>query len=233
MRKKIRNIALSISAIILIIFLAWDPFNKTYAEEAEVQRENLADGINEMKEDIQNLKKTRIERHEKLVKDIKVFVQNGTEDLDEDNIFFITRKSGFTAEELDNAISDTAFEGIGYAFKQAEDKYGINSIFLIAIAKHESANGTSQLANEKNNLFGFNAIDKDPINAAKKFNNKAESVDYVARFLKENYLDPNGDFYNGLTAKSINKCYASDPNWGDKVEDHMYEVGLKLLEYQQ
>ncbi len=41
-------------------------------------------------------------------------------------------------------------------------KYNINGIFLASIAIHESGWGTSQIANDKNNLFGYGSYDATP-----------------------------------------------------------------------
>ena len=68
----------------------------------------------------------------------------------------------------------------GKDFKKAEEKYEVNAILLMGMAKHETGNGHSYLAKTKNNLFGFNAIDQDPINSANTFKDKGESIDHVA-----------------------------------------------------
>ncbi|MFR2717490.1 MAG: glucosaminidase domain-containing protein [Anaerococcus obesiensis] len=92
----------------------------------------------------------------------------------------------------------------------------------MGMAKHETGNGHSYLAKTKNNLFGFNAIDQDPINSANTFKDKGESIDHVAKFLKENYLSEDGKYYNGISTKSIGKLY--HPEWSNKVDYMMREV---------
>ncbi len=69
-----------------------------------------------------------------------------------------------TAEELENAVNtlkeNNGLKGLGAYFIEAQNKYNINAIMLVAIACLESAYGTSKLAIEKNNLFGLRANDE-------------------------------------------------------------------------
>lgn len=229
--KKFRNVFLSVMAIVLTIILIQDPQSTSQAKQKPHER-RLSEAIEQIKQQVKDLKKSKIDRQNKLKEDLPVFEEKGSDKIDENNLFYIKRKSGYTPEELDYALEGTELKGLGEAFYNAEEKYSINSLFLMSVAKHESGNGTSYLAKEKNNLFGFNAIDQDPIGASKTFDSQAESIDYVANFLNENYLNPDGKFYNGISTEAINICYASDPKWGKKVEGHMLEVGYKLLDYE-
>ncbi|MFR7353692.1 hypothetical protein [Anaerococcus obesiensis] len=71
---------------------------------------------------------------------------------------------------------------------------------------------------------------KIPINTAKTFKDTGESIDHVAKFLKENYLSEDGKYYNGISTKSIGKLYASDPEWSNKVDYMMREVCRNILQ---
>ncbi|MCI5840063.1 MAG: glucosaminidase domain-containing protein [Peptoniphilaceae bacterium] len=198
---------------------------------ADKQTEAFENGIGEINDIIDDLTKSKIDRRDKLQKDLDIFKDSNTKKIDKDNMFYITYKTGLSKDELEQGLKDTQLKGLGEDFKKAEEKYGINAIFLMAMAKHESGNGTSFLANEKNNLFGFNAIDQDPMGASKNFKSKAESIDYVANFLRKNYLNEDGRFYNGTSAEDINISYASDPKWAEKVESLMIEVAYNILDY--
>lgn len=229
MKNRFKNIFVSVLAIVLTVILTSEPQDNSFAKE--YKKGNMEKGVQEINEQVKDLKKSKIERHEKLDKDFPIFKEKGTAKIDEDNLFYIKNKTGFTKDELDYVLSGTELEGLGEAFEKAEEEYSVNSIFLMAVAKHESGNGTSYLAREKNNLFGFNAIDSDPINAATHFKSKDESIEYVAKFLSENYLDPEGKFYNGVSTDAINISYATDLEWSNKVEGHMIEIANKLEEY--
>lgn len=113
-------------------------------------------------------------------------------------------------------------------FYYAEQEYGINGIFLAAIAIHESGWGTSKIALEKNNLFGYMAYDNSPYLSSKEFGTYSEGIDLLARVLVKYYLNPSGTevyggniaegkYYNGKTLSGVNKRYASDSTWSNKV----------------
>lgn len=113
-------------------------------------------------------------------------------------------------------------------FYYAEEQYNINGLFLAAIAIHESAWGTSSIAKNKKNLFGYCAYDSDPYNSASNFESYAEGIDLVARVLANNYLNSSGTviyngniasgrYFSGKTISSVNKHYATDKNWANCV----------------
>ncbi len=133
----------------------------------------------------------------------------------------VTLKSGASAADIDAKLKGTAMEGLGESFVNAESKYGVNAWFLTSLAIHESGYGSSAIAQEKNNLFGFQAYDSSPYASAAKFSTKADSVDYVAKYLSESYLTPGGTYYNGVSIDSIGKRYATDTAWAEKVKKHM------------
>ena len=95
---------------------------------------------------------------------------------------------------LSNQPNDTndVFKNNYKAFYDAEQKYGINGIFLTSIAIHESGWGKSSIASNKRNLFGFGAYDSSPFESAITFEEYSEGVDEVASWLISNYLNPVG-----------------------------------------
>lgn len=80
-------------------------------------------------------------------------------------------------------------------FYYAEQEYGINGVFLASLAIHESGWGTSSIALNKNNLFGYQAYDGSAYYSAKQFNSYAEGIDLLARVLIKYYLNSNGTRY--------------------------------------
>lgn len=113
-------------------------------------------------------------------------------------------------------------------FYNIEQKYNINGIFVAAIGIHESAWGTSRIAQDKNNLFGYKAYDRDPYNSAQQFVTYEECINTVAEALKNNYLTTTGSFYNGTTLEAVNTRYASDKEWHKKVYTYMEYLYDKL-----
>ena len=66
-------------------------------------------------------------------------------------------------------------------FYYAEQEYGINGVVLASLAIHESGWGTSKIALNKNNLFGYQAYDNSPYASSKQFDSYSEGIDLVAR----------------------------------------------------
>lgn len=143
----------------------------------------------------------------------------------------ITEIADVTAEELEKAVNtlkeDNKLKGLGQFFIEAQEKYNINAIMLVAIACLESAYGTSKLAIEKNNLFGLKANDEyrdDPSKYGDYFSTKEDCIDYAAHKLRYQYLelDENADwcYRNGATdIFSIGELWCSNPEWGDYIVD--------------
>ena len=131
------------------------------------------------------------------------------------------------------------FEQNAETFYNAEKKYKINGIFLASVGIHESAWGTSKLAQDKKNLFGYMAYDRDPYNSAATFETYENTINTVAEALSSRYLHvagtkitdeltATGSYFNGTTVKSVNVRYASDEGWADKVFSYMQYLYNKL-----
>lgn len=153
--------------------------------------------------------------------------------------------SGLTLSDfktvLSNNRSDTnnIFEENAELFYNIEQKYKINGIFLASIGILESGWGTSTIAMDKKNLFGYMAYDRDPYNSAKNFESYAEAIDTVAQALSTKYLHMSGvdisdglkatgTYYNGPTIQAVNIKYATDSEWGNKVFENMQYLYNRL-----
>lgn len=166
--------------------------------------------------------------------------ENGTELSKEElleNLSFdmdVGKPSGFSLEQFRKVFSGNPkdengiFESNCDYFYYAEQEYGINGIFLASLAIHESGWGTSKIALNKNNLFGYAAYDGSAYSSAKQFDTYSEGVDLVARVLIKYYLNSSGTsiyggdvadgrYYSGPTMKDVNRRYASDPNWANCI----------------
>lgn len=124
--------------------------------------------------------------------------------------------SPLTSMDLDRAfkaIGADSMIGLGKAFKLAEAEYGVNASFLAAVAVHESDKGTSRIAREKNNLFGWGASDYDPYASASTFLTLESGISVVAYRLRTIYFDQLGL----TTLRAVGSRYATDPEWADKV----------------
>ncbi len=123
--------------------------------------------------------------------------------------------SGLSAKDLESLLSHLPeIKGLGKSFAKAEKDYGVNAIFLMSLARHESGNGTSWLAENNNNLYGYKG---KGAKGYRHFETKDECIQTVAKALKENYLTKGGKYFSGYDLKSVNSRYAEDPQWSTKV----------------
>lgn len=124
-------------------------------------------------------------------------------------------------------------------FYNMEKKYNINGIFLASMAIHESAWGTSQIAKDKHNLFGYGSYDSSPYDSSYEFDSYSECIETVAKSLVKYYLNPpgtviydgelaSGSYYNSPTLAGVNTRYASDQEWHKKVYSYMEMLYNKL-----
>ena len=129
----------------------------------------------------------------------------------------LTKPSGETAAKINNFLQNTAMAGLGDSFMRAEETYHVSARYFVAHAVLESYWGTSAIAHDKHNLFGFNANDSNPYGNATTFPSFDACIQYVAHFIEVEYLSPNGPYYHGPTLRGMNVKYATDPNWATKI----------------
>lgn len=156
----------------------------------------------------------------------------------------LNKPSGFTLEEFKKVLTDSKdvnniFKDNAEYFYYIEEEYGINGIFVAAVGIHESGWGTSKIAKNKYNLFGYGAYDSNPYNGAYTFENYSEAIDLIARVFVKYYINPkgtsiydnqkaSGKYFSGNTLSAVNKKYATDKNWANAVYKHMkYLYGKK------
>lgn len=156
----------------------------------------------------------------------------------------LNKTSGLTLEQFKKVLSDEKdvnkiFANNAEYFYYIEKQYNINGVFVASVAIHESAWGTSKIALQKNNLFGYGAYDSNPYNSAYNFNNYSESIDLIARVFIKYYLNPAGTsiysgekavgtYYNGANLNGVNIKYATDKNWANAVFSNMKYLYNKL-----
>lgn len=157
----------------------------------------------------------------------------------------LMQPSGLTLEQFKKVLSNDSqdknkvFEENAEYFYYIEQQYGINGVFVAAIGIHESAWGTSKIATNKKNLFGYGAYDMSAYSSAYSYNGYVAGIDMIARVLVKHYLNPagtsiyngevaTGRYYCGRTLSAVNKKYASDKNWNNSVYKWMQYLYNKL-----
>ena len=146
----------------------------------------------------------------------------------------LRKPTNYTAAELDKVyslmnIQGSRLAGKGEVFKEAEKRYQVNALYLMAHSALESAWGRSQIAKDKNNFFGIAAYDTTPYDSAKSFDNVDKGILGAAKWIRENYIDE-GRTYLGNKSSGMNVLYASDPYWGEKIASIMMTINSKLGE---
>ena len=152
-----------------------------------------------------------------------------------ENLFLfkdLTEPTNYSAEDLDKVFSllnidNSLLENKGATFKEAEEHYHINALYLLAHSALESDWGRSNIAKDKNNFFGITAYDTTPYLSAKTFDDVDKGILGATKWIKENYID-RGRTFLGNKASGMNVEYASDPYWGEKIASVMMKINEKL-----
>lgn len=149
--------------------------------------------------------------------------------------------AGFTGSQYDTYIeekkgNDSVMLTTGDLFVKVQDKRTINSVLMYGIAINESGWGTSNLAKEKNNLFGLNAVDSNPYESGKSFSSLEACIDdFAYGWIHSGYLNGTDFRYRGAhlgnKRSGINVKYASDPYWGEKGSARPYYFDTKQTDY--
>ena len=135
--------------------------------------------------------------------------------------------SNLTAEEYNKMLENTELNNLGNALEKAEKEYEINGLYLMGLACLESGYGKSEFARKRNNLVGWNAVNSNP-NKASYFESKEECILYVAERLKTNYLNENGCYFNGYSARAIDIKYCTDKKHADKIIQIINKLKVRL-----
>ncbi|WP_052353715.1 glucosaminidase domain-containing protein [Neobacillus jeddahensis] len=92
------------------------------------------------------------------------------------------RFQSITADQLNQKLNGK-LTGMGHVFISAGKQYNIDPSLLAAVAQHETGNGKSRAAYEKNNVAGMMGI-----NGLKSYSSVEDSISDMARNLSKNYL---------------------------------------------
>ena len=148
---------------------------------------------------------------------------------------YIRNNMGYTKNVYGNAASSgtSRLYGSGAFFYYAQEKYGVNAVLSLSLSRNETGNGTSNLAINKNNGFGLNAVDSNPTQAANWYATFASSIlGYASKWITYGYAHPRdwryfgpqfGDKWIGMNVK-----YASDTFWSEKMASNYYSLDKAL-----
>ena len=183
------------------IYLSAEKINSSAAEaDKKIMKENLTSA-----EEIDLANALRKSTADRVYEDESIPAYSSSQIYSMD----VSKPSGVTISDLE-LVTRGNLVGLEDAFLKGEEDYGVNCLFVMAIASLESANGT--MCYRPNNMFGFGGM---------SFSSKEECIDVVSRALAQNYLSTGGSLYSGKTISDVNKRYASSSTWDDKVARNM------------
>ena len=141
--------------------------------------------------------------------------------LAEDFTADLTVKSGYSAEELAAGLKGNLVD-LAAEFVAAEEKYGVNAVFLAGLAALES--GWGKHCFRPNNFFGW---------GKKSFDTAEEGIDFVAGKIAAYYLSEDGKHYHGVSLSGVNVSYNGSKVWTEKVGGIMGNISKKAEAYRE
>ncbi|MCX8074100.1 MAG: glucosaminidase domain-containing protein [Clostridia bacterium] len=155
----------------------------------------------------------------------------------------ITQFSDVTADDLNKIIDlytadkpDSVMRGQGQAFYNAAKSAGLDPLFLVSLAGHETGWGTSKFAKDRYNFFGIGAVDSNP-DKAYSYNDKTleQALIEQSKWIKKNYVDKGQDtvytlfWNNGKHEYSSDKHEPNDPLSEDEKIARIMKDSQKLI----
>lgn len=128
----------------------------------------------------------------------------------------ISEISNISTNKIKELLNGTSFntDDIANTIKYGETlEHPINAIFLISMLRWESGHGWSELARTHNNISSV----KSRSGGWRVYDSYNECVLETIGLVSNQYLDPNGNYYNGKSIWSINEKYCETNEWADNI----------------
>lgn len=119
-----------------------------------------------------------------------------------------------------NTSGTTLMTGMGQSFIEAANLTGLNPIYLVAHAAHETGWGRSAIAQQKYNYYGIGAIDSRPLEGAFDYDTPESGIIAGALWISRNYIHSDRHQQTTLDNMRNNKGshqYATDEAWHVKI----------------
>lgn len=134
---------------------------------------------------------------------------------DMDNVLVRKNCRYYNEEELRKGLLYELKDGAAY-FIEAQNTYGIDAVFLAAVAAEESGWGRYAI---KHNYFGF--IDT-------KMDSMKDAIDHGAEILSREYLSEEGNCYFGSGVDDISICYNDRTSWREHIKEIIQEIKVRI-----
>ncbi len=133
--------------------------------------------------------------------------------------------NSISAVNIDKVLKGK-LSGMGQTFIDAGQKYNVDPSLLVAISQHETGNGKSRAAEEKNNIAGMMGK-----NGLKSYATVQESIMDMARNVSENYVKKGLTSISTIGAKYAPIGAANDPtglnnNWVNGVTKYYNTINI-------
>lgn len=96
----------------------------------------------------------------------------------------------------------------------------VNALFLIGLCNLESYYGKSKLARENNNVTSWR-LDNGGWGV---FSSKTECINDTIQLISNQYLNPNGIYYKGVTISQVGFYYCEGNTWANQVGNKVNEL---------
>lgn len=128
-------------------------------------------------------------------------------------------------EDLNKLLKNTPMRGQGKAFLDAQEKYGINAIFLMSVVKAESTYGAAPAHGTKYNVAGL----KTRSGKYQQHKSFAESIDKLGSNLSRLYIHKGGKKL--VTIEQIRSQFCpGNKKWSPEVTEEMNRLSKSIAE---
>lgn len=187
------------------------------------QLENALEEVRLEKERVEREEQERLEEQRRLEElEILRLEQERIAEEQRKNLHYnpnnLLEPSHITNEQAYEILEGSALQSLFRAYVYAEESYGVNAIFLMALTSEESAHGRSNLAISNNNLSGIKSRD----GGWAYFSDWQESLEFTVNMIKNEYLGEDGLFFNGYSIWNVNTKYCEGYKWSDNINQIAY-----------
>jgi beta-N-acetylglucosaminidase len=133
----------------------------------------------------------------------------------------------YTDTQIENLMQQD-FKGLGHAFNRYAKDNDFDVLHSIAHGAIESGWGTSIIARNKKNLYGWTAYDSSAYESAKGFKSYEDCIKFWSYEFNRTYLEPSGRWFSGNNEYCVNINYASSPIAGVSKSFIVQQLRRKL-----
>jgi beta-N-acetylglucosaminidase/RNase P/RNase MRP subunit p29 len=149
----------------------------------------------------------------------------------------LNSKANVTADQINRFIASktngqvTAMTNMGYAYLVAQERSGLNAIYLMAHSASETGWGTSSIVKMKNNFYGIGAIDSAPMDGAYGFTTAEGGIIAGAAWIRDNYVIRANDTDTRFpfTAQPTLDNMLRDNSWHEYAEDEAWAAKISQI----